>query len=129
MTQEVRIAIRVPSLKDSIDFYQHVFRLPLGEHWDFHGQGQILPAGEAVIELLDEQHTRFVNAAEGDPAYDAPVRLAIGVSNVAEVLERVPAYGGQVVWGPQVTPWGDTNARIKTPEGQIVTVFQVSDAS
>lgn len=104
MTHEVRIAIRAPSLRDSTDFYRQVFGLPTGEHWDFHGQGQTLPAGAAVIELLDEQHTRFVNAAEGDADYDESIRLAIGVSDLEQVLERVREHGGRIVWGPKVTP-------------------------
>lgn len=124
MTHEVRIALTVPSLRDSVEFYRKSFRLELGDAWDFNGKGQTLPAGNAVIEVLDERHADFVNASEGSPGHREPVRLAIGVSDLVHTLKLARKFGGIVVWGPEVTPWGDTNARVRAPEGQIITVFE-----
>jgi uncharacterized glyoxalase superfamily protein PhnB len=57
-------------------------------------------------------------------AVSGSVRLALQVSDVASAVERLVEHGGTLVHPPVLTPWGDLNARVESPDGLQVTLFE-----
>ena len=51
------------------------------------------------------------------------VRLALEVDDVDATALRVVAAGGDQVAAAVVTPWGDRNARVRSPDGLHLTLF------
>jgi hypothetical protein len=44
-------------------------------------------------------------------------------------MKRALEYGATLVHEPVLTPWGDTNVRLRSPEGLQVTLYQVKGES
>lgn len=51
------------------------------------------------------------------------VRLALGVRDAAETADAAKGAGARVLGPPQAAPWGDTVARVESPEGMQLTLF------
>ncbi len=51
------------------------------------------------------------------------VRLALEVPDSEETARRLVEAGAEEVAPPVMTPWGDRNARVKTPDGIQLTLF------
>jgi methylmalonyl-CoA/ethylmalonyl-CoA epimerase len=84
----------------------------------------VLAGGRATLELLDERQAAMVDAVEaGGRRVSGTVRLAIEVPDSAETAERLVAAGAERVAPPVTTPWGDRNARVRTPDGMQLTLF------
>jgi len=47
----------------------------------------------------------------------------MSVSDSQDVAQRLVAVGGIQVAPPVMTPWGDRNTRVQTPEGVQLTLF------
>lgn len=123
---EVRVALTV----QDFDAAERLFREGLGLDVEAafentpDGRVIILPAGRATIELLNREQADFVDEVETGKVVGSPFRLAIGVANTDETGERLQALGARVVHDPVVTPWGDRNMRLETPDGVQITLFQ-----
>jgi methylmalonyl-CoA/ethylmalonyl-CoA epimerase len=52
------------------------------------------------------------------------IRFALRVPDVDAALERAVAWGATLVHEPVITPWRDRNARILSPDGMQITLFQ-----
>lgn len=53
------------------------------------------------------------------------IRFAFQVNDVYAAVERALSYGATLVHEPVLTPWNDLNARIQSPEGMQITLFEV----
>jgi hypothetical protein len=42
-------------------------------------------------------------------------------------MARALPYGAALVHEPVLTPWGDLNVRLRSPEGLQITLFQTSN--
>ena len=58
-----------------------------------------------------------------------PIRFAFQVPDVREAVERALQYGATLVHAPTLTPWNDLNARVRSPEGLQITLYQVMGES
>lgn len=124
--QETRIAVTVADYATAVRFYRDVLGLPALEEWDTpEGQGIVLDAGRATLELLSPEQAALVDRIEAGARVSGPVRLALQVGDSAATAERLVAGGASRVADPVVTPWNHRNARVQAPDGMQLTLFEL----
>jgi hypothetical protein len=93
--------------------------------WTENGRGQVFDAGRATLEVLDPEHAASVDHIEVGQRVAGQIRFAFEVPDLAAALERALSYGATLVHEPVLTPWNDLNARILSPDGLQITLFEV----
>ena len=123
--KELRVALTVADFDEALRFYRDTLGLEQVADWSSDsGRVMVLAGGRATLELLDERQAAMVDAVEaGGRRVSGTVRLAIEVPDSAETAERLVAAGAERVAAPVTTPWGDRNARVRTPDGMQLTLF------
>jgi methylmalonyl-CoA/ethylmalonyl-CoA epimerase len=127
MTQpvlELRVALTTDDYERLVRFYTEGLGLDPAALWTDSGRAMLLEFGRATIEIFDEAHAASVDQIEVGQRVSGPVRFAIQVPDVDAALKQVLAYGATLVHEPVTTPWGDTNARVQSPDGLQITLFQ-----
>lgn len=122
--KELRVALTVLEFDQAVAFYRDTLGLRQLEDWSTaEGRVVLLEAGRATIELLDEAQSTQVDRIEAGSRVSGTVRLALEVSDSETTAERLIEAGGVAVGPPVTTPWGDRNARVRSPEGIQLTLF------
>jgi catechol 2,3-dioxygenase-like lactoylglutathione lyase family enzyme len=121
---ELRVALTTSDYEALVRFYTEGLGLEPAALWADAGKAMLLELGRATIEIFDEDHAEEVDRIEVGQRVSGPVRFAIQVPDVDAALKRVLAYGGTLVHEPVMTPWGDYTARVQSPDGLQVTLFQ-----
>jgi catechol 2,3-dioxygenase-like lactoylglutathione lyase family enzyme len=122
---EFRVALTVDDFERITAFYREGLGLEPGPAWTEHGHGQVFLPARATLEVLDSEHSAHVDQLEVGRQVSGPVRFAFEVPDLDAALERALAYGATLVHEPVLTPWQDRNARIQTPDGMQITLYQV----
>jgi catechol 2,3-dioxygenase-like lactoylglutathione lyase family enzyme len=123
---ELRIALTVDDFEEAVAFYRDALGMKTLEMWTAPGtNGVLLEAGRATLELFDEGQAAMVDEIEVGERVAGRVRFALEVADSAAAAERLEAAGAKHVGGPVVTPWGDHNVRLETPDGMQLTLFTV----
>ena len=125
--RELRIALTVESFEEAVQFYRDGLGLTLVKQWQTaDGWGVILALGpNTTLELFDAAQAALVDQLEVGKRVSGPVRLAFQVRDVEAVASTLQQAGAKVLSHPTLMPWGDRNARIETPDGMQVTLYQV----
>lgn len=124
--QETRIAVTVADYAAAVRFYRDVLGLPAVDGWDTpEGQGIVLDAGRATLELLSPDQAALVDRIEAGARVSGPVRLALQVGDSTATAQRLVDGGARRVAEPVVTPWNHRNARVQAPDGMQLTLFEV----
>lgn len=122
---ELRIAMTVDDFDAALAFYRDALGLPQLADWSSdEGRVVLLEAGRATLEILDEPQAEFIDRVEAGRRVAGKVRLAIEVADVDAVSARLIAAGAEQPAPPTVTPWGDRNARLQSPDGMQLTLFE-----
>lgn len=122
---EFRVALTVEDYDEALQFYRDGLGLPVEETWDRpDGQGAILGVERATFELLSTAMAETVDRVEAGDRVSGDVRLALKVEDPAGIAESLVAAGAERVGGPVETPWGDTNVRVRAPDGMQLTLFR-----
>jgi catechol 2,3-dioxygenase-like lactoylglutathione lyase family enzyme len=122
---ELRVALTVDAFQRVVAFYRDGLGLEPGEIWTDHGNGQIFSAGRATLEVFDPTHAEAVDHLEVGRRVSGQVRFAFEVPDVRAAVARALAHGATLVHEPTLTPWNHLNARLQSPEGLQITLFQV----
>ena len=123
---EMRVAITAEDYDRLVDFYQKALGLDPAALWTSeNGHAILFELGRATVEIFDPAHADEVDALEVGERVSGPIRFALQVPDVHAALERALAHGATLVHEPVVTPWKDHNARIQSPDGMQITLFQV----
>ncbi len=125
--REVRIALTVESYEEAVQFYRDGLGLAVVEQWQTaEGKGLILALGpHATLELFDADQAALVDRLEVGKPVSGKVRLAFEIPDVETEVSVLEQAGATVLSRPKLMPWGDRNARIETPDGMQVTLYQV----
>lgn len=123
---ELRVAITIEDFDRLITFYRDGLGLDPGDMWTDNGRGQILHAGRAVLEVLDTTHATHVDMIETGKRVSGSIRFAFEVPDIQTTLDNALNHGATLVHEPVLTPWGDVNVRIESPDGMQITLFQTS---
>jgi len=136
--RQLRLVLTVDDLDAAIALYGDGLGLAeLASFSDPEGRVVIYDVGRATLELADAGHAAYVDrvegvtAAEGATGADDPatqpvlgVRVAFEVTDAAGTTRRLEAAGARLVAAPVRTPWSSLNARLASPEGLPITVFE-----
>ncbi|HEY3921835.1 MAG TPA: VOC family protein [Gaiellaceae bacterium] len=121
---ELRVALTVADFDEALAFYRDALGLGQLADWSSErGRVVLLEAGRATLELLDEPQAAFVDEVEVGRRVTGQVRLALQVGDSEAAAGRLAAAGGTLVALDRPTPWGDTNARVESPDGLQLTLF------
>jgi catechol 2,3-dioxygenase-like lactoylglutathione lyase family enzyme len=124
---ELRVALTVDDFEAAVAFYRDALGMQMLEMWNAPGaNGVLLEAGRATLELFDAGQAAAIDEIEVGDRVAGPVRLALEVDDSAALAEQLVTAGATRVGGPVVTPWGDRNVRLQTPDGMQLTLFTVS---
>ena len=121
---ELRVVLTVADFDQAVAFYRDALGLEQVADWSGDsGRVILLSAGQAMIELFDESQAAAVDAIEAGARVSGTVRLAVQVPDSEDVARRLVEAGAEQVAPPVTTPWGDRNARVRTPDGMQLTLF------
>jgi predicted enzyme related to lactoylglutathione lyase len=126
--KELRIILTVDNLEEIIRFYKQVAALPVSKEWhEPTGNGIILEAGKASLELIDKQHAATIDSIEVGDRVAGPVRLAlnIGTGNLEAAIEESVQGGAKQLADVKQAPWSKV-ARLEDPSGMQFTLFEES---
>jgi len=127
--REFRVAVTVEEFDRTVAFYRDGLGLDVAEAWTDNGRGLMFLAGRASLEIFDPDYAAGVDQLEVGERVSGRIRFAFQVNDVHAAVERALAHGATLVHEPKLTPWNDLNARIQSPEGQQITLYQVASES
>ncbi len=122
---ELRLVLAVQDFEAAVRLYRD--RLGLPQAADFSGeQGRVvlLEAGRATIELVDTDQAAYIDDVEVGRRVAGTVRVALGVTDAEAATAALVEAGAAVVAPPTRTPWQSLNARLDSPDGVHLTVFE-----
>jgi catechol 2,3-dioxygenase-like lactoylglutathione lyase family enzyme len=122
---EFRVALTTDDFEKAVRFYRDGLGLDPGDLWTDNGYGQIFWAGVAALEIFDLEYAASVDQIEAGKKISGQIRFAFEVADVHLAMKRALKYGAVLIHEPVLTPWGDLNVRIQSPEGLQITLFQV----
>jgi methylmalonyl-CoA/ethylmalonyl-CoA epimerase len=121
---ELRIALTVDDFDGAVAFYRDALGLQVRDAWErSNGRGMILEAGRATLELFDAQQAETLDQVEVGRRVSGVIRFAIHVDDAAEAAGELTDAGAALEAPAALTPWGDLNARVRTPDGMQLTLF------
>lgn len=125
--RELRIILTVENLEEMIRFYRDGLGMPVSKEWhDPEGNGIILEAGMASLELIDRKHAERIDAIEVGRRVSGPVRLAIHVGDrLHQAGQELKELGAAPVAELRQAPWSNVQ-RIQDPSGMQLTLFDTS---
>ncbi|WP_155297221.1 VOC family protein [Spirosoma aerolatum] len=125
--KELRLILTVDNLDELIRFYRDTVGLETSKEWhEETGNGIILDAGRASLELIDASHAARIDELEVGSRVSGPIRLALRVTDsVSQASEQLIKGGAVEVAPPTVAPWSEV-ARVQTPDGMQLTLFGTS---
>ena len=124
LVAQLRIALTVEDYDRIVAFYRDGLGLSMEAIWTNAGRAVMLGAGHATLEVFDEAQAASVDAIEVGQRVSGPIRLAFEVNDLDEAVRRALDNGATLVHEPVVTPWGDRNARVLSPDGLQITLFE-----
>ena len=125
--KELRIILTVDNLDEMIRFYRDALGLETSKEWhEATGNGIILDAGRASLELIDSSHAGRIDAIEVGTRVAGPVRLAFNVGNDIDTAEgALCAAGAMPLATIKQAPWSKVQ-RLQDPSGMQFTLFETS---
>lgn len=127
--RQLRIVVEAEDYEEALTFFRDVLGLPEEESYAGEGGAQvaILDAGRATLELSNPAQVRMIDAVETDGVTSPKIRLAFEVGDSQSVTDSLVEGGAELLASPRETPWRSLNARLATPAGLQVTIFQELD--
>lgn len=124
---EFRVALTVTDFERVVAFYRDGLGLDPADLWTNAegGRGQMLRADRGTLEIFDESYAAGVDQIEVGQRVSGQVRFAFEVPDIHAALKRALEYGAALVHEPMLTPWNDLNARILSPDGLQITLYQL----
>ena len=124
--RQLRLVVEVEDFDQAVRFYRDV--LGLREEAAFSNgpgaHGIVLDAGRATLELFDAGQKAAVDDLEVGRQVAPRIRVAFEVDDGPSATRRLVAAGASEVAPPTLTPWNSVNARLDTPDGLHVTLFE-----
>jgi predicted enzyme related to lactoylglutathione lyase len=122
---ELRVALTAEDYERLVRFYQEGLGLKPAEIWTSdQGQGILFEMGRATLEIIDPHHAAAVDQIEAGRRVSGQIRLAIQVPDLEKAVEAMVRQGATLVHEPVTTPWNHRNARLQSPDGLQITLFQ-----
>lgn len=118
-------AIHIDDIERAKKFYDGVF------HWGFnsYGQGDFLQ-----IKADKSEHGELIGAMQSRKYSPVPEKVigfecTIGVENIAEIIDRVTANGGQILMPKTAIPYVGYIAKFLDTEGNLICAMEYDNAA
>jgi PPOX class probable F420-dependent enzyme len=124
--RQLRLVVHAEDYEETVRFYRDVLGMPQQEAYS-GGDGAevvILGAGRATLEIANTPQVEMIDDVEVGHRVAPKFRLALEVDDSAAVTKVATVGGAQVIAAPTRTPWDSLNARLSTPGGIQLTLFQ-----
>ena len=122
----MRVILEVDNHDAAVRFFRDA--LGLEEQVAFEGAGEarvaILNAGRATLELSNPAQMAMIDQVETGAVGSPPFRLAFEVEDTRGMTKRLTTAGAPLLGEPTVTPWRSLNARLDSPAGVQITLFE-----
>ena len=126
---ELRVALTASDYETLVAFYTDGLGLDPAQLWTTEqDRAVIFEMGCATLEIFDEPHAAAIDQIEAGQRSSGQIRLALQVPDVDAAVARLIASGATLVHEPITTPWQHYNARLQSPDGLQITLFQILDA-
>jgi predicted enzyme related to lactoylglutathione lyase len=124
--RQLRVVVEADDYDAALAFYRDVLGLPEQESYEAEGGAQvtILDAGRATLEIANPAQKRMIDDVEVGRQVAPHIRLAFEVTDTTGTTESLVDAGAELVAPPTLTPWQSLNARLDTPAGLHITLFQ-----
>lgn len=123
---EFRVALTAQDYDRLVAFYEEILGLEADEIWTAeNNKGVIYDMGRGTLEILDEQSAATVDRLEVGERVSGQIRFALQVEDVDAVVAKAVSKGAKLVHDPIITPWRHKNARLQSPDGLQITLFEV----
>ncbi len=123
--RELRVVVTAEDYDEALRFYRDVLGLEQREAYASpDGRVTILEAGRATLELADPSQAAFIDRVEVGRRVAGHIRLAFEVADATATTGALADAGAGVIAGPTRTPWDSLNARLETPGGLQITLFE-----
>ncbi|MCB0037467.1 MAG: VOC family protein [Anaerolineales bacterium] len=123
-----RVALTVDNFDRVVAFYRDGLGLDPSELWADSGRGQLFWAGAASLEIFEPEYAAHIDHIEVSERVSGRIRFAFEVPDVQAAVAQALNYGATLVHKPVLTPWGDLNVRLRSPDGLQITLFQTQKA-
>lgn len=120
----VNLVLRVDDFDNTLALFRDEFGMEIEEEWREVGNGVLLNAGKATIEIADATQAADVDRIEVGHTTNNRIRVALAVPDVATAGRTFAAHGATLEGTVVDTPWGHRNQRVTTAEGVAMTLFQ-----
>ena len=128
--RQLRLVVAADDYDEALTFFRDVLGMP--EELAVSGGGgahvTILDAGRATLELANPAQKRMIDELEVGRQVAPKMRVAFEVDDTSAVTDELISAGATQVAPPTETPWRSLNARLDTPGGLHVTIFQELDS-
>jgi catechol 2,3-dioxygenase-like lactoylglutathione lyase family enzyme len=124
--RQLRLVVEAEDYDEALAFFRDVLGMPeeLAVSGGDGAHVTILDAGRATLELANPAQKRMIDEVEVGRQVAPKMRVAFEVGDTSAVTEELIAAGAVQVAPPTETPWRSLNARLDTPGGLHVTIFQ-----
>lgn len=122
---ELRVALTAADYDKIVSFYRDGLGLNPAALWtNESGRAEIYELGRGTLEIFDEAHAATIDQIEAGARLSGQIRFALQVPDLEAALERLAQHGVYTIHPPVTTPWGHYNARVSSPDGLQITLFQ-----
>jgi predicted enzyme related to lactoylglutathione lyase len=126
---ELRVALTADDYERVVHFYEIALGVEPSQLWTTKTtRARLYELGRGTLEIFDPAHAATVDEIETGARTSGQIRFALEVPDLDAALERALAAGATLVHEPVVTPWNDRNARLQSPDGLQITLFQPQGA-
>jgi lactoylglutathione lyase len=124
--KELRLVITVDDYDAALAFYRDALGLPAQAAYEAPNGGRVmlLDAGRATIEIADAAQAEFIDEVEVGRRVAGKIRIAFEISGAEAMTRRLGAAGAEIIAEPTRTPWNSLNARLTSPDGLQLTLFE-----
>lgn len=124
--RQLRVVVRAEDFDETVRLYRDV--LGMAEQAAFEGEGDarvvILAGGLATLEIANPAQVEMIDRVETEGGRSERIRLALEVADATVAATALAAEGATIEAQARITPWGSSNARLRTAGDLQVTLFQ-----
>lgn len=127
----MRLVVEADDYETAVAFYRDILGLPeeLAVAGPNGAHVTILEAGRATLEIVNPAQKAYIDHVEVGRPVAPRLRVAFEVSDTAHTTAALVEAGAELIAEPTRTPWRSLNARLATPAGLQITIFQEPDES
>lgn len=126
VVRQLRLVVHAEDYEAAVRFYRDVLGMPEAEAYSGDGGASvtILDAGRATLEIANSAQVEMIDRVEVGERVAPTFRVALEVGDAQALTAAALEGGAELIAAPTRTPWNSLNARLSTPGGIQLTLFE-----